>query len=178
MARVLVTLDVPGRAEDVFDYLADFTNTAAWDPGVARAERLDAGPLGVGSRFRVDVALAAGATSTFTYRVAALERPFRFRLEGDNGLVGSDDDVTVTPAGDGVRVTYDARLSLPWWLGPADPLVSLGFSWSAKASVAGMRRALGELATACESAKVSSAEQVLQQASPSEQSNAGSGRVA
>lgn len=141
MARLLVTIDTPGEPKDVFDYLADFANCAEWDPGVVEAQRLDEGPLGVASRFRLDVSFL-GSTSHFTYRITNFERPWRFRVEGTNGIVESRDDVAITPVAGGVRVTYDAELSLPWYLGAFDPLLQAGFSWVGRSSVAGMREAL------------------------------------
>ena len=41
MSRYRGTVVSQRSAEDTFDYLADFSNAAEWDPGVADAERLD-----------------------------------------------------------------------------------------------------------------------------------------
>ena len=45
MAHFVTTIGSPGSPEEVFEYLADFSSAAEWDPGVARAERLDEGAL-------------------------------------------------------------------------------------------------------------------------------------
>lgn len=141
MARTLVTIDVPGDPKDVFDYLADFSNTAEWDPSVVAAERLDTGKVGLASRFHVVVALF-GARSELTYRLTAYERPWRFRLEGGNGIVTSEDDIAITPVAGGVRVTYDANLRLPLLLRPLDPLVQMAVQWASGATVASLREVL------------------------------------
>ena len=141
MARLLATIDVPGDPKAVFDYLADFSNTAAWDPGVSEAERLDDGKIGLASRFRVVVSFL-GTSSTFTYRITKFERPHRFRIEGSNGLVASEDDVAITPVSGGARITYDAQLRLPFYLWALDPLLQAAFQWAGRASVAGMRETL------------------------------------
>jgi len=141
MARLLVTIDVPGDPKAVFDYLADFSNTAEWDPGVSEAERLDDGKIGLASRFRVLVSFL-GTSSTFTYRITKFERPYRFRIEGSNGLVASEDDVAITPVSGGARITYDAQLRLPFYLWALDPLLQAAFQWAGRASVAGMRETL------------------------------------
>jgi carbon monoxide dehydrogenase subunit G len=141
MARLLVTIDVPGDPKAVFDYLADFSNTAEWDPGVLESERLDGGKLGLASRFRVVVSFF-GTSSTFTYRITKFERPYRFRLEGSNGLVASEDDVAITPVSGGARITYDAHIRLPLYLWALDPLLQAAFQWAGRASVAGMRDTL------------------------------------
>ena len=41
--------------DEAFAFVADFANAAAWDPGVASAERIDDGALGVGARYRLGV---------------------------------------------------------------------------------------------------------------------------
>jgi carbon monoxide dehydrogenase subunit G len=145
MARLLVTLDLPGNPKAVFDYLADFSNTAEWDPGVLESERLDKGKIGLASRFRVVVSFL-GVASTFAYRITKYERPYRFRIEGSNGLVVSEDDVAITPVSGGVRVTYDANLRLPFYLWALDPLLQAAFRWAGRDSVAGMRNTLTALA--------------------------------
>jgi carbon monoxide dehydrogenase subunit G len=145
MARLLVTIDVPDDPKAVFDYLVDFSNTEEWDPGVLEAERLDGGKVDLASRFRVVVSFF-GASSEFTYRVTKYERPYRFRIEGSNGIVISEDDVAITPVAGGTRVTYDASLQLPLYLRPLDPLLQAAFQWASRASVAGMRDTLTDRA--------------------------------
>ena len=55
--------------DDVFEYVADFANSQEWDPGVATAERLDEGPVGLGSRFRLGVRLGP-RVGTMDYRIS------------------------------------------------------------------------------------------------------------
>jgi hypothetical protein len=38
---------------EAFEDLTALHHTVEWDPGIVRAERLAAGPIGVGSRFRM-----------------------------------------------------------------------------------------------------------------------------
>ncbi|HEY4948288.1 MAG TPA: SRPBCC family protein, partial [Acidimicrobiales bacterium] len=61
-------------AEETFDYLAQFSNAAEWDPGVGSAERLDTGPVGLGSVFRLQVKVGSRAIP-LDYRIVAYERP-------------------------------------------------------------------------------------------------------
>jgi len=37
--------------DDVFDYMADITKEAEWDPRTRRVEKLTPGPIGLGTRF-------------------------------------------------------------------------------------------------------------------------------
>lgn len=39
MARYVDAIDLPIPVEEAFDYLADFSRTAEWDPGVVEAHR-------------------------------------------------------------------------------------------------------------------------------------------
>ena len=52
MTTVQRTIEVERAPDEVFAYLADFSNTPEWDPATVSCERLDAGPLRVGARFR------------------------------------------------------------------------------------------------------------------------------
>ena len=48
MAHYAATVTSPGSAREVFEYLADFSSTAEWDPGVSEARRLTARPAARG----------------------------------------------------------------------------------------------------------------------------------
>jgi carbon monoxide dehydrogenase subunit G len=141
MARYTTSVRTPMPAEDAFAYLADFSTTAEWDPGVAEAERLDDGPLRAGSRFRV-VARTMGRDVPLVYEVTAYEPPHRIELRGESSTVVSLDEITVEPAGGGALVTYDARLTLKGALRLADPLLGIVFRRVGDRAAAGMRRAL------------------------------------
>lgn len=145
MARLVTTIDVPGDPKDVFDYLADFSNTPEWDPNVAEAERLDAGKIGLSSRFRVVVSFF-GASGELAYRVTAYERPHRIRLEASNAILGVKDDVAITPVAGGARITWDAELRLPFYLRPLDPLFQTGFRWLSAPAIERLRETLRERA--------------------------------
>jgi hypothetical protein len=45
VARTVDAMDLPIPLEEAFDYLADFSRTAEWDPGVAEAKRLTPGAV-------------------------------------------------------------------------------------------------------------------------------------
>jgi len=141
MARYTTSVRTPMPAEDAFAYLADFSTTSEWDPGITEAERLDDGPLGIGSRFRV-VARSLGRDVPFVYEVTAYEPPQRIELRGESSTVVSLDEITVERAAGGALVTYDARLTLKGALRLADPLLGIAFKRVGDRAAAGMRRAL------------------------------------
>ena len=143
MARYVATIETPRAQEDVFAYLSDFSTTQEWDPGVAEAERLDGGPIGVGSRFKV-VADVMGRRTPLVYAVVALDAPHSITLRGENATVVSLDTIAFEPtATGGTRVSYDADLTLKGPLGVGDPLLKLVFNRIGDRAVAGLRTELG-----------------------------------
>lgn len=140
MARFVDTIDLAIPCEQAFDALVDFSSTADWDPSVASAQRLDRGPIAPGSRFRV-VVRALGVRSALDYELLVAERPHRIVLRAQKGALTSLDEITLAPRGGGVRVTYDARLTLAGIAQLADPLLGAWFRRSGARSAEGLRRA-------------------------------------
>lgn len=141
MARYVDAIDLPLPVEEAFDYLADFSRTAEWDPGVAHAERLTEGAIGLGSRFRVRVSVL-GSTIPLDYEITEYERPTRLVLSGGNDSMRSIDEITFVPRGAGSRVTYEARLELTGVRQLADPFLNLAFQRIGQVAVRGLRERL------------------------------------
>ena len=141
MAHYKATLETQLPDERVFAYLSDFSNTAEWDPGTVRAERVDEGPIGEGSEFRL-VAAFLGRESAITYRVVGYDPPHAVSFRGENSTVVSLDRVTIAPTNTGTRITYDAKLTLKGPLKLADPLLALAFKRLGDQALAGMRDTL------------------------------------
>lgn len=145
MARVSAPLSVPIAPEVAFDNLADFTTLAVWDPGIAATERLDDGPLGVGSRFRVHVKLGP-VTWPFIYEITVYDRPHRVVLETKGPLHHGEDDVTFVAEDGGTRVTWNAMFRVR---GPGrllEPALKVGFGRTVAEAVEGLEPFLRELA--------------------------------
>jgi len=138
MASYKATLETQIPAQDVFAYLSDFSNTEEWDPGTVQAHRVDDGPIGEGSEFRL-VAAFLGRKSAISYRVVEYDPPRTVSFRGENSTVVSLDRIAVAGAGGGSRVTYDADLTLKGWLKPADPLLGLVFKRLGDRALAGMQ---------------------------------------
>ncbi len=137
MARFVDVMDLPLAPEAAFDLLADFARTRDWDPGVVDAERLDRGPIGKGSRFRVEVAFL-GRRIALDYRIQVYDPPWRLVLRARNDTVESLDELHFTPRGTGTRVSYEARLTLSGLAGLADPLLQLAFEPVGRAASRGL----------------------------------------
>ena len=142
MARYKDTIDSPSSAEEVFDYMALFSNVTAWDPTAAEAHPIDGAEPGLGARFHVLVKWM-GREIPLDYETTAYERPRRLVLRAENATTISEDTVTVEPAGSGCRMTYDARLQLKGAARFFDPLFGLLFKRLGDNAAAGLRRELG-----------------------------------
>ncbi|HEX6868969.1 MAG TPA: SRPBCC family protein [Candidatus Limnocylindrales bacterium] len=133
----------------VFDYVADFQSAAEWDPGVAHARRLDAGPLGVGSRYELGVRMG-GRVVPMTYRITVFERPSRVVLEGEGSNVAAIDDIRFVPAIEGTVVDYTADIRLRGWMRLIQPFVGGALAKVGRDAAAGMTRTLAARAAAAE----------------------------
>jgi carbon monoxide dehydrogenase subunit G len=143
MARYVDAIDLPIPLEQAFEYLADFSRTAEWDPGVVEAERLTPGPPRRGSRFRVVVSFL-GRRLPLDYEITAYEPPTRLVLEGGDSSVHSHDEITFAPRPGGTRVTYEARLELRGLRRLADPLLQLILQRIGRLAVCGLQERLAD----------------------------------
>ena len=126
MAVYVTSFDTDGAVGATFDYLADFSNAADWDPGVANVTRLDTGKPRIGSRFDVEVS-TLGTRQILRYEITRLERPFLITFEARTRILHSRDEIKLVPTSDGTHLTYNARLSLSPALRLADPALQLLF---------------------------------------------------
>jgi carbon monoxide dehydrogenase subunit G len=145
MARYVATVESPHPAAEVFDYVADFSTNAEWDPGTISVERVGEGSLGLDAEFRLVVSFL-GRTTRLTYRIVEYDRPNVVAFRGENAAVVSLDRITVEPLDRGARLTYDAKLTPKGATRLAHPLLSLAFRRVGDNAFAGLRAALGTTA--------------------------------
>jgi dehydrogenase/reductase SDR family member 12 len=147
MARITEHVEAPVTPEMAFDHLADFTTTADWDPGIAAAERLDDGPIGLGSRFQVRSRIGL-VTVPLVYEITRYERPDRLVLSTIGPVHRGEDDVRFEARADGgTAVTWRAMFAVRGPIGRLlDPGLAVGFRRVGKAAVAGLERSLRGLA--------------------------------
>jgi carbon monoxide dehydrogenase subunit G len=141
MARYVATVDSRRPPAEVFDYMADLSTNAEWDPGTISAERVGAGPIGVGAEFRLVVSFL-GRRSSLVYRIVEYDRPRLVTFRGENAGVVSLDRITVVPSNGGTRLTYDARLAPKGAARVAAPLLALAFRRVGRNALAGLREVL------------------------------------
>ena len=134
-------IEVARPVEQVFGYVADFSNTSEWDPGVADARKLADDPVGVDSEFDV-VAVFRGKRHRFHYVVTSFERDRRIVLAGDGQRARSTDEVTFEPAAVGTRLAYTADIHLKGVYRLAEPFLASVFSRMGDEALAGLKSVL------------------------------------
>jgi carbon monoxide dehydrogenase subunit G len=133
--------------EEAFAYLADFANSEEWDPGVASAERLDEGPVGVGARYRVGVR-QGDRIADMEYRISVHEPSSRVVLIGSGSGISAVDDIRFERAGRGSVVTYTADIKLNGLLRLVQPFLGGTFAKIARDAADGIERTLNARAAA------------------------------
>lgn len=142
MAHVVKSVSTAWSPEEAFAYMADFSHTAEWDPGVVAASRKDAGAIGLGSAFDLTIRVG-GRRLALRYEVTDYT-PGRVTFTARSAALESVDTVMVAPRGDATEVTYDARINLRGWLRFADPLLALGFRGVAERAIRGLEQRLAK----------------------------------
>ena len=141
MPRYQVSIDSTRSAADAFAYLAAFDDIREWDPSVDSARRLDEGELRIGSTFEVIVRLKKRKLP-LRYEVVRLEPGKLIAVEARAQWFRSYDVITVSPAGEGSRVGYDALLELKSVAKLAGPFMGKAFRKIGDDAAAGLRRVL------------------------------------
>jgi carbon monoxide dehydrogenase subunit G len=143
--RVERTIQTSCPQDVAFDHVADFSTTQGWDPGIPSAERMDDGPVGQGSKFRL-VSRFNETEQTLIYEITEYDRPNAVTLVGDGGNFHGVDRITFAPGGsEGTVVTYSADLSLKGLARLAQPFIKGQLDAMSDRAVAGLKDALDAL---------------------------------
>ncbi len=149
MTRLRERIQTPLPIEDAFAYLADFANSEEWDPGVATAERIGAGEVGVGTRFRLGVRQGDRVTP-MEYRITIFEPPRRVVLVGSGSRVEATDDIRFEANAAGTVVEYIADINLTGILRLAQPFMGGTFRRIAEDASDGISRTLAARAASAQ----------------------------
>ncbi len=125
MTTVSRTFTVDAPPQIVVPYLADFAHAVQWDPGTVRCERIDDGPVTVGSSWR-NTSKIVGISTELTYSLDQLSDE-RIVLVGRNDTATSTETIDVTRSGTGSRVTYTNVLQFKGFAKLAAPLGKIVF---------------------------------------------------
>lgn len=129
------------RRERAFDFVADFSTTQEWDPGIQAATRLGDRPIGVGSRFEL-VSRFGSTEQTIVYEIASYDRPTSVTFVGEGKAFRGTDVISFSEDAAGTRVTYVADLGLKGLTALAMPFIRGRLDAMSDDAVDGLRRAL------------------------------------
>ena len=129
------------RRERAFDFVADFSTTQEWDPGIQAATRLGDRPIGVGSRFEL-VSRFGSTEQTIVYEITAYARPTSVTFVGEGKTFRGTDAISFSDEGGGTRVTYVADLGPKGLTALARPVITGRLDAMSDDAGDGLRRAL------------------------------------
>ncbi|MER6940015.1 SRPBCC family protein [Nocardioides sp. NPDC127514] len=142
--RIDRTVETSAPTAQVFDFLADFTNTEEWDPGTVRTDRIS-GDGGVGTAY-ANTSRFLGRNTDLTYVVEIYEPGKRVRLRGENKTVVAHDTMTFLPtATGGTSVRYVAEFELKGMARMVAPLLTPAFTRLGDSASEQMRATLDRL---------------------------------
>ena len=142
MLSVQRTFDVDAPLAEVFDFLADFTNTEKWDPGTVSTTRLDTAALAVGARWR-NVSEFRGRRTELEYTLRTLDPGKQLIFEGKNKTVTATDNLTFSSGvGNRTTITYRATFDFHGLAKLAGPLIRPGLEKLANETVTQLTRTL------------------------------------
>jgi hypothetical protein len=145
MTHLVEHIESSASREEAFAYVADFARQAEWDPNTLSSRRIDAGPVGKGARFALQVRMGPRAVP-MEYRITEFEAPARVVLVGEGSGVWSQDEITFAEVPGGTRVQYAAEIRLKGLLGLLQPLLGRAFTSLGRNAATGMQRELDKLA--------------------------------
>ena len=120
------TMTIGRPAEEVFAYLADFTNTDEWDPGTVHTTLVE-GDGGAGTRYH-NVSRFLGRETELTYVAEEVDSPRLLKMRGENKTVVAVDTMTLTPtASGGTELHYSADFTFKGLARLATPFLAPAF---------------------------------------------------
>ncbi len=144
MAHFTTTLSSPASAQSTFDYIADFSNVADWDPTVRSSAQVGRKPIGVGSRFKVTMDTPV-RPFVFDYEIILYEPNHLITFRAETETLRSLDTIQVEKQSRGCRVHYDADLRLRRGLYLFDFAAHIAFQFSGRSSARGLELALRKI---------------------------------
>jgi carbon monoxide dehydrogenase subunit G len=151
MTRIHERIETALPIDDAFDYIADFANSHAWDPGTVSSRRIDPGPARAGARYLLDVRIG-DRVAPMEYRIRDFERPTRVVLTGSGSNVDAVDEIRFERAGDGTVIDYTADIRLGGFLRFVQPFLGGSFEKIGRDAAAGMNKRLAALAAQADEA--------------------------
>ena len=109
--------------ERVFAYTADFSNIEAWDPGVVSSRKITDGPVGLGTKYDLDVRFGR-STIPMVYEITHFEPNVRVVLQGTGEKIAAIDDIRFSMADNMTVIDYTADLTFSNFIRFLGPLAN------------------------------------------------------
>ena len=146
MPKVSRTITTEAPIEEVFAYLADFSNGPEWDPTQESSVARDDGGPRLGQIY--DIVVEWGDRKLpMVYEVTAYKPNHMITLVGDGSTTHAIDTLEFTEVSDGgTAVTYNADIRLKGFLRLAEPFLGSKFNELFDNAEAGISQQLSKLA--------------------------------
>ncbi|MEP5764563.1 MAG: SDR family NAD(P)-dependent oxidoreductase [Halieaceae bacterium] len=142
MTTLNEVIQIERPAQEVFAYIADFSTCEQWDSTAIEATRMDRGPLGVGSRFKVVCAAPVGKLP-LEYEITEYQPDEKVVLRGHGRFFEVEDTILVTPTASGCELNYTAIFTWKPLLSKLAPKLQAGLERMGRASIQeGLKQAL------------------------------------
>lgn len=144
MTTLSESIEIQRPAHEVFAYVSDFSTCEQWDSTAVSSQRLDSGPIAVGSRFKVICAGPIGKIP-LEYEILELENDQKVVLIGRGRFFDVVDTITISPTRSGCKLRYQAVFSWRPGIDRLAPLMRNGLEKMGYKSVQkGLREALND----------------------------------
>jgi len=126
MPTIEESIHIVRKPQEVFDYIVETTNLPIWDVSVVKADRVDDGPLGLGSRTS-GASKVLGKTFEWTTELTEFEPPFRATYTSVEGRLRFSVTNVLEADAEGTKfsIRFDAESGLGGIFGRlTDPLIA------------------------------------------------------
>ena len=111
MARIVESVEINRRPEDVFAYLDDLSRHKEWDDQIVETQVESEGPTRVGTR-ATDTRKTPMGNQKIAYEISEHDPPRRSAFRGVSGPVRPVGTVTIEPVDDGARSRVTIEIEL------------------------------------------------------------------
>ena len=146
MVQIEGEITIARPAEAVFDFVADERNEPRFNPQMLRAEQVSPGPIGLGTRFRAEVA-NRGRPVEMVIEFTDFERPRRLSSWTRMSAMDIRGTLTFDPIPEGTRMRWHWELAPRGLVRLLTPLVARMGRRQEEAIWAGLKRCLEEQET-------------------------------
>ena len=130
-------------AEEVFDYIVDFSRIAEWDPTVHQSNKVSDGPIGKGTEFEVLYSLGL-RTIPIAYTIDSYQPNHSAVLVGKAKGFTATDSVIVETTENGAYVKWQAEISITGPAAITAPLLRSYIEKMGRRSIESLRNALDD----------------------------------